>query len=64
MSREVGKGDTQRPLSVPKEIYDENYDRIFGSTKPDFRYQPSSDPHFPRKSLFNKILGVFFRILS
>lgn len=26
----AGKGSKQRPLSVPKDTFDENWDRIFG----------------------------------
>lgn len=30
---DVGKGDTVRPRQIPKEEWDANYDRIFGSKK-------------------------------
>jgi len=29
----MGKGSKQRPLSVSKEKFDENFDRIFGNKK-------------------------------
>ena len=29
----MGKGSNQRPLSVSKEKFDENFDRIFGNKK-------------------------------
>lgn len=28
-----GKGDDSRPFSVPKEVYDDNYERTFGKRK-------------------------------
>jgi hypothetical protein len=28
-----GKGSTPRPYSVPKEVFDNNFDRIFGKKK-------------------------------
>lgn len=31
----MSKGSKQRPLSVSKEQFDENWDRIFGSKKKD-----------------------------
>lgn len=30
----MGKGSNQRPSQVPKNKYDENWDRIFGKKKP------------------------------
>lgn len=30
-----GKGDTPRPLSVPKEQFDKNFEAIFGKKKPE-----------------------------
>lgn len=30
-----GKGDTPRPLSVPTEVYNSNWERIFGNKKKD-----------------------------
>jgi hypothetical protein len=29
-TRDGGKGDTPRPLGVPMDVFDENFDRIFG----------------------------------
>jgi|GEM_PF-2088047 len=31
--RDGGKGDKQRPLSVPKEQFENNWDAIFGNKK-------------------------------
>ena len=32
--RDGGKGDTQRPLSVPMEVFDNNFEAIFGKKQP------------------------------
>jgi hypothetical protein len=31
----AGKGDKQRPLSVPRKQFDDNWDKIFGKSKKD-----------------------------
>ena len=31
--RDGGKGDAPRPLSVPKEVFDNNFDAIFGKKR-------------------------------
>jgi hypothetical protein len=31
--RDGGKGDTQRPLTIPTEKFDMNWDKIFGGKK-------------------------------
>lgn len=33
MTRDGGKGDTPRPLGVPMEQFDENFEAIFGKKK-------------------------------
>jgi gas vesicle protein len=33
MMRDGGKGDTPRPLGVPMDVFDANFDRIFGTAK-------------------------------
>jgi len=35
MIRDGGKGDTQRPLGVSMEVFDANFDAIFGKKKPE-----------------------------
>lgn len=30
-----GKGDAPRPLGVPMEVFDKNFDAIFGKKKPE-----------------------------
>jgi len=35
MIRDGGKGDTQRPLGVSMEVFDANFDTIFGKKKPE-----------------------------
>lgn len=30
-----GKGSTQRPLEIPREEYEKNWDAIFGKKKPE-----------------------------
>jgi hypothetical protein len=43
MSRhDGGKGDTQRPLSVPTEVFDASWDKIFNTktTKPQPKIEP------------------------
>ena len=32
--RDGGKGDTPRPLGVPMEVFDKNFDAIFGKAQP------------------------------
>jgi hypothetical protein len=32
--RDGGKGDTPRPLGVPMEVFDKNFEAIFGKKKP------------------------------
>lgn len=32
-TRDGGKGDRQRPLTVPKEQFEANWDKIFGKNK-------------------------------
>jgi hypothetical protein len=32
--RDNGKGDTPRPLGVPMEVFDKNFEAIFGKKKP------------------------------
>ena len=32
--RDGGKGDTPRPLGVPMEVFDKNFEAIFGKKQP------------------------------
>jgi hypothetical protein len=41
----AGKGDTQRPASVPKKTFDENWDRIFKKKKEPIEEQWWDDKH-------------------
>lgn len=34
-----GKGSAPRPVSVPKAIWDENWERVFGSKDKDLNYE-------------------------
>lgn len=40
-----GKGDTPRPLSVPRKVFEENFERIFKKTDQSQSKEVVSDGH-------------------
>lgn len=38
--RDGGKGDAPRPLGIPTEEFDENFEKIFGKKPPRPSYEP------------------------
>lgn len=46
MAGEAGKGDKPRPLSVSKEVWDENWERIFRKKKSN----KNTRPHCPQEN--------------
>lgn len=49
-----GKGSDPRPLSVPKEVFEANWDRIFGGSKS----EPAKAPKRNLKALKMTVKGV------
>lgn len=45
----AGKGSRPRPLSVPREVYEDNYDRIFGHGKHKKKGKPGGKRQDKRK---------------
>jgi hypothetical protein len=43
--RDGGKGDTQRPLSVPMEEFDNSWDRIFNKSKIEAAIEETIEQH-------------------
>ena len=58
MRRDGGKGDKQRPLSVPKEQFESNWDTIFDKrlTKEDAPYQKPAPKELADE--IDKALGI------
>jgi hypothetical protein len=54
--RDGGKGDTPRPLGVPMEVFDANFEAIFGKKKPKEQYEERKQAvlHDPREKKESK----------
>ena len=39
-----GKGSAPRPRSVPKDVWEDNWERVFGKKEPEIKVRKSSPP--------------------